>query len=72
MFIITELRGGRTLLFLISDPHSSWLPKYQDSVLGEDEVASDFEFFEQIGQLFVVVTVSHKRQDGLLIPAEQS
>ena len=63
MFILTELLGGRTLLFLIPDPGRSWLPKYQDSVLSPDEVASDFQFFEQTGRLFVVVTVSRRGQE---------
>ena len=72
MFIRTELEGDRTLLFLIPDPGRSWLPKYQDSVLSEDEVASDFQFFEQTGRLFVVVTVDHRRQKNESLPASLS
>ncbi|KAF0304895.1 hypothetical protein FJT64_023378 [Amphibalanus amphitrite] len=72
VFIMTELADGRTLLFLVSDPRRSWLPKYQDSVLSPNEVASDFLFFEQTNKLHVIVTVSHQRISGVLVPARRS
>ncbi|XP_043236373.1 uncharacterized protein LOC122388928 [Amphibalanus amphitrite] len=72
VFIMTELADGRTLLFLVSDPRRSWLPKYQDSVLSPNEVASDFLFFEQTNKLHVIVTVSYQRISGVLVPARRS
>ncbi|XP_037072688.1 uncharacterized protein LOC119093783 [Pollicipes pollicipes] len=74
VFIMVGLMESLTLLFMVSDPATSWTPKYQDSVLSYDEVASDFAFFQEDGQLRVFVAVGHRRLGyrNDLVPAHQS